>query len=340
MSTLRPHWSLDIGHWRALRSLGKGGSLRAALGAFAFALSATTPAQAEDREHVIVDDAWSGATGVHFSGRRTEVHATPEATQGRLRTLYRNTRQLLTSGEQGSVTWRVADHEWSLRTDADGTWELALNQPLALAPGWHAIESEPAASSPAALLVADPANRFGIISDIDDTILVSHVLDKSTLLKNSLAVPPARRDAVPGMAVLYQRLLKQNPAPDTSPVFYVSASPRQLTDNLRTFLSGQGFPRGVLRLKDVSAHGEGTLLGKNQQAYKLRAIETILLAYPQVRFALFGDDGEQDPEIYAALRKKFPAQIQGVWIRRVDPSPDRARFPDQADTAELLSAPR
>ena len=320
MPAFHPHWSL-----------------RAALGAFAFALALFTPAHAEDQEHVILDDAWSGATGVHFSGRLTEVHPTPEASQGHLRTLYRNTRQLLTSGEQGVVTCRVAGHEWSLRTDADGTWELAMNQPLALAPGWHPIETEPAASSPAALLVADPANRFGLISDLDDTILVSHVLDKSVLLKNSLTVPPSSRDAVPGMAALYQRLLQQNPAPEASPLFYVSASPRQLTDNLRTFLAGQGFPRGVLRLKDVSAHGEGTLLGKNQQAYKLRAIETILLSYPQVRFTLFGDDGEQDPETYAALREKFPAQIESIWIRRVNPAPDRPRFPGQSDLADLLA---
>jgi len=303
-------------------------------------LSLAASAHAKDQTHAIVDDAWSGASGYHFSGRLTEVHAVPETGRGKMRTLYRNTRQLLTSGEQGAVTWRVADREWSLRTDEDGIWELAMNQPLALTPGWHEIECEPAASSPAGLLVVDPANRLGIISDIDDTILVSHVLDKSALLKNSLTVPPLQRDAVPGMAALYQRLLKRNPAPASSAVFYVSASPRQLTDNLRAFLGSQGFPRGVLRLKDVSSHGEGTLLGKNQQDYKRRVLEAVFLAYPQVRFALFGDDGEQDPEIYAALREKFPAQIEGIWIRRVNPDPQRARFPDQADVAELLAPPR
>ncbi len=56
-----------------------------------------------------------------------------------------------------------------------------------------------------------------------------------------------------------------------------------------------------------------------------------------MRFALFGDDGEQDPEIYAALSKKFPAQIEGIWIRRVNPDPQRTRFPDQANIAELLT---
>lgn len=292
---------------------------------------------AADSLQVIVDDGWSGATGSHFSGRLVEARAASGGAHGGLKTFYRNTRRLLTSGEEGMVTWRVADREWAVRTDDDGYWELAMNQPLPLAPGWHEIETEPAGSSEAGLLVADPANRFGIISDLDDTILVSGVLEKRVLLKNSLTVPAERREVVPGMAALYQRLLRQNPVPEASVVFYVSASPKQLTDNLRGFLRHQGFPRGVLRLKEFSEASDASLFDHDQQDYKLRALETVFYAYPEVRFALFGDDGEQDPEIYAALQKKFPAQIEGVWIRRVDADAKRARFPDQSDLAELLA---
>ena len=300
------------------------------------AVVAVVSMRAQEARQVVVDDAWSGATGTHFSGRLTEVRTSPSGEAGRASTLYRNSRLLLTSGEEGAVTWRVADLEWSLRTDDDGYWELAMNRPLALAPGWHEITSEPAASSAAGLLVVDPENRFGIISDVDDTVLVSGVVEKRTLLKNSLTVPPERREAVPGVAALYHRLLKRNPKPEASAVFYVSASPKQLTDNLRGFLGGQGFPRGVLRLKEISEASGASILDPNQQGYKLRVLEAVLLAYPTVRFTLFGDDGEQDPEIYAALQKKFPAQIEAVWIRRVDPNPARARFEGQGDTATLL----
>lgn len=310
-------------------------SLLSTLAALVLILASST--HAADARHVVLDDAWSGATGYRFSGRLTEAHVSPDGRKGRAGTFYRNTRLLLTSGEEGLITWRVNALEWSLRTDDDGYWELAANQPLALAPGWHAITSEPAASSTAGLLVVDPANRFGIISDLDDTVLVSGVTDKRTLLKNSLTVPPVRREAVPGMAALYHRLLKQNPVPDASAVFYVSASPRQLTDNLRGFLRQNEFPRGVLRLKEFSEQSDASLFNHNQQGYKLRVLESLLLAYPQVSFALFGDDGEQDPEIYEALREKFPAQIHGIWIRRVSPDPKRARFAGQADTAELLA---
>jgi phosphatidate phosphatase APP1 len=125
--------------------------------------------------------------------------------------------------------------------------------------------------------------------------------------------------------------------PEASAVFYVSASPKQLTDNLRAFLRHNDFPRGVLRLKEFSEGSDASLFDHDQKAYKLRSLETVFRAHPRVRFALFGDDGEQDPEIYAALRKAFPGQVEGVWIRRVDPDPKRERFAGQTDLAELLS---
>lgn len=292
---------------------------------------------ADEPLHMVVDDAWSGATGIHFSGRLTEVRTAPENRHGRFRTFYRTSRLLITSGEEGTVSWRVGGHEWSLRTDDDGYWHLSTNVPPPLAPGWHGIESTPAASSPAGVLVVDPRNRLGIISDIDDTLVVSHVVETRALLKNSLTVPASRRDAVPGMASLYQRLLATNPAPESAALFYVSSSPRQLTDNIRGFLNLNAFPRGVLRLKELSEASENSLF--EQQDYKLRSLETVLRSYPEMRFALFGDDGEHDPEIYAELQKKFPGQIAGVWIRRVHPDSKRARFPDQADTATLLASP-
>ena len=302
------------------------------------ALIGLSPAlNAVETRHVVVDDAWSGATGIHFSGRLTEPRTSPTTRHKQVRTFYHTARMLLTSGEEGTVTWRAADWEWSVRTDDDGYWMLKMNKPLSLAPGWTEITTTPPSSSPAGLLVVDPRNHVGLISDIDDTILKSDVTATMTLLRNSLTVPPGRREAVPGMAALYHRILAQNIAPHASAVFYVSSSPRQLTDNIRTFLTHGGFPRGVLRLKEISEASDNALF--NQRDYKLRALTEVLRAYPDVRFSLFGDDGEQDPEIYATLREQFPAQVAGIWIRRVHPNPARAKFADQADLAELLPAP-
>jgi phosphatidate phosphatase APP1 len=294
------------------------------------------PLRAEDVLQTIVDDAWQGARGCHFSGRLTEVHPSPGKDSGAFTSIYRNSRLLLTSGENGVVTWRVPGYEWTLRAGDRGYWALAASRPLELKPGWYEIEAEPAASSQAGLLVVDPRNTLGLISDIDDTILVSDVLSTTTLLKNSLAVPAEQREPVPGMAGLYVKLLNANPVPEASAVFYVSSSPRQLTDNLRRFLKLNSFPRGVLQLKEIGS-GSGDSMGEHE-AYKLRRIETILAEFPQTKFYLFGDDGERDPEIYDALLTKYPDRIVGVWIRRLNPDPKRAVYPKQYDTKELLGA--
>jgi phosphatidate phosphatase APP1 len=176
----------------------------------------------------------------------------------------------------------------------------------------------------------------GLISDIDDTILVSEVLSTTSLLKNSLAVPPEQRQPVAGMAELYVKMLKANQTPEASAVFYVSSTPRQLTDNLRRFLKLSGFPRGVLQLKEIGS-GSGDSMGEHE-AYKLRRIETIFAQFPQMKFYLFGDDGERDPEIYNAVRVNHPDRIAGVWIRRINPNPKRPVYPEQHDTKDLLGA--
>jgi phosphatidate phosphatase APP1 len=293
------------------------------------------PLRAEDgRLQTVVDDAWQGEKGYHFSGRLTETHNAPQKDSGAWKSIYLNTRLLLTSGENGIVNWRISGHEWSIRVGDKGYWAMAANQALDLKPGWYDIETEPTASSQAGFLVADPGNTVGLISDIDDTILVSEVLKKTALLKNSLAVPAELRQAVPGMAALYVRMLRNNRTPEASAVFYVSSSPKQLTDNLRRFLQLNQFPRGVLQLKEIGS-GLGDSMGEHE-AYKIRHIETILAEFPQLKFFLFGDDGERDPEIYHTILKKYPDRIAGVWIHHVNPDPKRPTYPKQKDVKELL----
>ncbi|MEO8153375.1 MAG: phosphatase domain-containing protein [Rhizobacter sp.] len=305
-----------------------------ACAALALALSA---AHAAEPLHDIVDDGWATAQGYRLTGRLTRVHAVPSAGSSAGSSLYGNSRLLLTNGAEGRVQIAVGAATWQTRADEHGYWELQSNQPLAdgvLAPGWHEITSTPIASTPAHWLVHDPRNQLGVISDIDDTILITDVNHTGQLLRNSLAVPPDERKAVPRMAALYHAWAKKNANPEATPVFYVSASPRQLSDGTRRFLKRNGFPQGVLQLKEVSSQSRDPLT--DQQGYKVRRITAVLKAFPDVRFVLFGDDGERDPESYAQVSALFPNQIVGVWIRRVNPDPARARIAGQQDTDELL----
>ncbi|XZG70986.1 phosphatase domain-containing protein [Chitinibacteraceae bacterium HSL-7] len=282
----------------------------------------------------LVDDGWATEAGYRFSGRLTgDSHQPAAADAGRADTLYRSTRLLFASGAEGEVDWKVGRLSWRTRTDDHGYWSLSANLPLPLSPGWHPVET-PFGASGARVLVHDPRNTAGLISDIDDTVLVSGVTDKTTLLRRSLTVPPERRAAVAGVADMYQRWVASQPNPDAAPLFYLSASPRQLTSGIRRFLAHNSFPQGVLMLKEVGHESRDPLT--DQQRYKLARIEAVLTAFPKVRFTLVGDDGERDPEIYADLQRRYPQRVAAVWIRRVHPDPSRAVYPGQGDLAEWL----
>jgi phosphatidate phosphatase APP1 len=153
-----------------------------------------------------------------------------------------------------------------------------------------------------------------VISDIDDTVKVSNVADRRELLKNTLL---REFVAVPGMPEVFSRWQAAGAA-----FHYVSASPWQLSDCLCAFLGAAGLPAGsmhlkLFRLKDSTPLGRLTARKRS----KRRAIEQIMRDFPGRRFTLVGDSGERDPEVYAAVARRRPEQVTGVFIRRVS---DRA----------------
>lgn len=148
-----------------------------------------------------------------------------------------------------------------------------------------------------------------LISDIDDTIKHTGVADARSVLRKTLLEPFA---PVTGMSGLYQRFQSRHGAA----FFYVSASPWQLYPPLAGFLEDGGFPAGVwylkrFRLKDRSFAS----LFADPVSYKTAILETLVEQFPGRRFVLVGDSGERDPEIYAALARKSPRQVAGIWIR-------------------------
>ena len=157
--------------------------------------------------------------------------------------------------------------------------------------------------------VVTPAG-LSIISDIDDTIKHTQVGDRRAVVANTFL---HEFQPVPGMSELYRQWARQGIV-----FHYVSGSPWQLYLPLAEFFRAQQFPEGSLdlklfRLKDPSA----LELLQAQTATKIRAIEPLLTAFPQRRFVLIGDSGEQDPEIYTELARTHRPQIVGVFIRNV-----------------------
>ncbi|MDJ0910654.1 MAG: DUF2183 domain-containing protein [Woeseiaceae bacterium] len=161
---------------------------------------------------------------------------------------------------------------------------------------------------------------LSVISDIDDTVKVSHVTDRRQLLEKTFLLDFAE---APGMAETYRGWASRGAS-----FHFVSSSPWQLYSPLTEFLDTTGFPWATLNLKLVRFRDETLFdLFKEGTETKPPIIRSILDRYPDRQFVLVGDSGEQDPEVYAELIRERPAQIQRVYIRNVTgEAPDNERF--------------
>lgn len=290
---------------------------------------------------VVLYPGYGDAHRTVIEGRVIESESVEPArtTDSRWRNFIRNIRLFFNDEREGrKVEVHAAGRDWSAVTDEEGYFKVTIDAAQPLTPGWRPVTARVRDQrGEGVFLVVPPENTFGIISDIDDTILVSDVTDKDTLLANTFLKNPLQRDAVPGVAGFYRRLAGRNPRPDAAPIIYLSASPRQFHTSIQTFLDFNDFPPGVLITKKITNDRSSDPL-LDQIAYKTAKIEEILARLPRVRFVLVGDDGEKDPEIYHDVYTRFPARVEATWIRRVNPDPARTIFPEQRDLVKAVAA--
>jgi phosphatidate phosphatase APP1 len=154
------------------------------------------------------------------------------------------------------------------------------------------------------------SNGVSIISDVDDTIKHSNVSNRRDLFRNTFT---KSFSPVNGMPELYQDCAK------AGAVFhFVSGSPWQLYEPLREFCRAEGYPDGSFHLKRFRFREAARKLRRSpQKLYKQATIEPILAAFPQRKFVLIGDSGEQDPDIYGHFLRESPDQIVGIFIRAI-----------------------
>ncbi|NML17600.1 App1 family protein [Azohydromonas caseinilytica] len=262
---------------------------------------------------------------------RLVAHRAPQASDPAWRNLISVWRRLA-SDEVPRARVRTTLGPLSVETQADdeGHVQLVLEPGAPLQPGWHAVELEllsplprdaaPVRATARALVPPDTA-RFGVISDLDDTVIWSHVSNRLRMLALLLSSNAHTRKPFEGVAALYRALHDGASGAEGNPVFYVSSSPWNLYAPLTEFLRLQGLPEGPLMLKDFGDHMLFAPL--DHRGHKLRHIEQVLATYAALPFLLIGDSGEQDPEIYAQAVRDFPGRVRAVYIRSVDPDPAR-----------------
>ena len=236
---------------------------------------------------------------------------------------------------QGSETEAVANGEGHIHT-----W-LAPSAPPEPDRTWYPVELEvlsPRTSGPGrgetGVLVPSPAARFGVVSDIDDTVIQSDVARLLSMIADVAFGSAHTRAPFPGVAAFF-RALHAGAGPVPNPVFYVSNGPWNLYDVFEHFLELRGIPPGPVELRDWGAPWrEVRRVGRYE--HKLESIRRIFRTLPALPFILIGDSGEDDPEIYRDLVHEYPARVPAVYIR--DVARDPLRRTEIANLAEEVSS--
>jgi phosphatidate phosphatase APP1 len=192
------------------------------------------------------------------------------------------------------------------------TDELYLSFPLQLQ------DSSPANTDNVfAEMMIPPADaEYGIISDIDDTIIRSNATSLMAMGKTVLLGTARTRLPFPGVSAFYKALQLGRNGKRNNPFFYVSSSPWNLYDLLTDFMDHNEIPPGPLLLRDFGLQSESFMSG-DYMSHKFKEIARILDTYPHLNFVLAGDSGEQDPPIYLEVVKQYPGRITCIYIRDV-----------------------
>ena len=152
--------------------------------------------------------------------------------------------------------------------------------------------------------------HIGVISDVDDTVVVSDVTHKAKLIYNTFFKNYKERKIVKEVEQKIKTILKNNKLQEETAMFFISGSPHQLNNNIKNFLDYHNFQKHAVLTKII--HGEGKDSLHASIAYKYDKIVRLLKMYPRIKWVLFGDSGEKDAEIYLKVLKNYPQRIKEI----------------------------
>ncbi|WP_141013282.1 App1 family protein [Nocardioides sambongensis] len=274
--------------------------------------------------------AHAGSGGVVVRGRVLDNPPPTDAIEGEGlgAALLRGVRQFLTVELPGvPLRIRLAGTTSEVVTDSEGYFHAVLRV-TGLEGPWasgtvEVVEGHrgltASHTTPFRVRVPSADAAFGVISDVDDTILETGVQGAGQMVRATLTGSALTRTPFAGAAELYRDLA----TPD-NPVFYVSSSPWNLHAFLVAFLEHRRFPLGPVLLRDLIGTREG-------RETKHARIAEVLRTHPDLSFVLLGDSGEHDPQVYADIVRAHPGRIRAVYIREVRLDPGDGRVEAVAD---------
>lgn len=278
--------------------------------------------------------AISNGKEVFVKGRviTLQKQSLPKAKNNSLSNIWAAIRRYSVTSIQGiQVVVSSGGKESNVMTDHDGVFECLLPYDGERKVNFHIDSKEDEYNAVPTQLKVDLIEAdHGLISDIDDTILISHATEIGKKFWLSISKNAYTRRPFPGVSEFYHRLKVEG----GNEVFYVSSSDWSLFDLIQDFLEYRNIPLGPILLKDKHINLKNIWKsGGGSHHHKSDKIRFLLSFYPGMKFILFGDSGQHDPEIYSEVKKEFPKRIKAVFIRQVNKKseeiPGRQKMKDE-----------
>ena len=222
------------------------------------------------------------------------------------------------------VRLQWGDQTFESVTEFDGFFRFEWSSFTDTPAGWHHLtvhalnETNDIVGSGNGKLFVPHTTQYAFISDIDDTVIISHSATIIKRLHVLFTKHPRTRSAFEHVVKHYNMLALANTQKDVpNPFFYVSSSEWNLYYYLSEFFSHNHFPEGIFLLNQIKQLQGLLKTGKTKHEGKILRIARVLSSFPKQQFVLLGDNSQKDPDIYFAITEKYAGKIHAVYIRNV-----------------------
>ena len=216
------------------------------------------------------------------------------------------------------------EHFFFTNTESDGFFKFEWQSDIEILAGWHDVSvdllntDEKIINTGKGKVFVPHSTQYGFISDIDDTVLISHSGTTGKKLWSMFSKNPRSRKTFADVVNFYELLAKvytEKAVPN--PFFYISSSEWNLYDYLNEFFKFNKLPKGVFLLNNIKKWYQLFNVGNTKHLGKFNRIERVLKVFPAQKFILLGDNSQSDPEIYKLIADKYPQQIFAIYIRNI-----------------------
>ena len=232
------------------------------------------------------------------------------------------------------VLARFAGSARIVKADSEGFFEARIEPIQSFPPDrlWHPVQLKlinprsdgvSQAQAVGEVLIPPSTARFGVISDIDDTVAITDTQHLLNMMRTVFLGNARARLPIKGVPAFFRALHAGSQGHEFNPIFYVSSSPWNLYDLFSDFFTLNAIPAGPILLRNWGI-SEKEISPLENREHKLNIIRQVIRMYPNLPFILIGDSGQEDPEIYCELVSQYPGHILAIYIRDISQNDNRS----------------